>query len=444
MRDTHIDEFINCEELSDLLSEFDDRLSYGSGELIGQHLKSGDFGFISIQLRKGPGDQDPYEIHGHLTIDDRYTALLPEEESNINAVILSSLREWGLIEQIEAQGYDLGETFKIMSQSVEYNKSYFDAKSGPEFWTQATLVIEHANSEALGVFKEVLGDGLRNAQVTEVLYGNENPQINLNIYKQMKAGSTLTNFDEELLFMMGKLLQVDIEVLLSLQWQDMNDECFGAKIYGNSSEVAWPKPCLLDWEDWDTREDMKDEFFLDEITEKQSEFIRARIPSFVDYAKNVDKYCEVIGIIRENYFPAPHDDCLSQQESSKDWSGADYQNAKPKHLEWIMDSIGAPARPKEIGASTIIGKTCLMTLIHTESFPSPDDDNIYYSFSGYRLTLYPSGMTVIVCFRDQGELCSGIFEIQHYLSMNFINPETKDRGVSKELYDQLSSVFFND
>ena len=444
MKDLSFDDYISNEELSELLAEFGDRLSSGSGELIGQHLKSGDFGFISIQLTKGQGDKDPYEIHGHLTIDDRYTALLPEEESNINAVILSSLREWGLIEQIEAQGYDLGETFEIVSQSVEYNKSYFDAQSGPEFWTQATLVIEHANSEALGVLKEVLGDGLRNAQVTEVLHGDENPQINLNIYKEMKAGSTLTSFDEELLFVMGKLLQVDIEVLLSLQWQDMNDERFGAKIYGNSSEVAWPKPCLLDWEDWDTREDMKDEFFLDEITEMQSEFIRTRIPSFIDYAKNVDKYCEAIDIIRENYFPTPHDDCLSQQEGSKDWSGADYQNAKPEHLEWIMDRIGASARPKEIGASTIIGKTCLMTLIHTEPFAGSDDDNIYYSFSGYRLILYPSGITVIVCFRDQGELCSGTYEMTHYLSMNFINPETKDRGVSKELYDELSSVFFND
>ena len=28
MRGLHVDEFINCEELSDLLSEFDDRLSY--------------------------------------------------------------------------------------------------------------------------------------------------------------------------------------------------------------------------------------------------------------------------------------------------------------------------------------------------------------------------------------------------------------------------------
>ena len=40
MKDIHMHEFINSEELSDLLSEFDDRLSYGSEELIGDKLNN--------------------------------------------------------------------------------------------------------------------------------------------------------------------------------------------------------------------------------------------------------------------------------------------------------------------------------------------------------------------------------------------------------------------
>jgi len=38
--DTNMNEFINFEELSDRLSDFDDRLSYGSEELIGDKLNN--------------------------------------------------------------------------------------------------------------------------------------------------------------------------------------------------------------------------------------------------------------------------------------------------------------------------------------------------------------------------------------------------------------------
>jgi len=48
MLDFNFGDYINHGELSDLLAGFDDRLSYGSGELIGQFLNSGEFDFISI------------------------------------------------------------------------------------------------------------------------------------------------------------------------------------------------------------------------------------------------------------------------------------------------------------------------------------------------------------------------------------------------------------
>ena len=101
------------EELEDLLAEFDNRLSSGSGHLIGQWLTSGEFAFISIHLKKGLKDQDPYEVHGHVNIDDRYSPLWGQEEFGVLWTIKHYLNEWGYLEQMKDLGFDLGEDFKL-------------------------------------------------------------------------------------------------------------------------------------------------------------------------------------------------------------------------------------------------------------------------------------------------------------------------------------------
>ena len=88
-------DYISNEELSDLLAEFDNRLSSGSGHLIGQWLTSGEFAFISILLKKGPEDEDPYEVHGNVKIDDRYSPLWGQEEFGVRWTIKHYLNALG-------------------------------------------------------------------------------------------------------------------------------------------------------------------------------------------------------------------------------------------------------------------------------------------------------------------------------------------------------------
>ena len=126
-------DYSSNEELSDLLAEFDNRLSSGSGELIGKFLKSGEFAFISIHLKKGLKDQDPYEVHGHVNIDDRYSPLWGQEEFGIRWTIENYLQEWGYLEQMKDLGFDLGEDFKVVAESVHYDKPFFDPPRGMGF-----------------------------------------------------------------------------------------------------------------------------------------------------------------------------------------------------------------------------------------------------------------------------------------------------------------------
>ena len=153
------------------------------------------------------------------------------------------------------------------------------------FHTQGNLVIEQASTEALIELKKMLGEGFRNnAEITEILFEDEpHPQINMIIYEKMD-GTSMTQFDKELLYMMEELLKIDLEVIVSFKWQDMNEEYFGVKIFGNNPKSNIPT--LLNFKTWDGDIlDKEDEFYLDEITDLQEQFLEARIEFFKDLAK---------------------------------------------------------------------------------------------------------------------------------------------------------------
>jgi len=445
MLDFNFGDYINHGELSDLLAGFDDRLSYGSGELIGQFLNSGEFDFISILLKKGPNDQDPYEVHGHLNIDDRYSPLLGAEKVGVCSTIKQCLNEWGYLEQMKDLGFDLGEDFKVISESVYYNKSFFHPPHSMGFYTQANLFIEKANTRALNLIAEILKTGFRCAEITEVLYADKsNPQINLNINDQLGTGSSNVNFDEELLYIVGEILQADREAIVSLQWQDMNDEFFGARIYGNAPIANGNTPSLLNFKNWDRDIlDKDDEFYLDEITDSQQQFLQPRIKIFTDLAgdKDFETYENVIDVIRENPLPSPDVDI--HYKGSEQCSGTDYGNADEETVEWIIDTIQtATLNLLNIGAVQPIGKGSFITLILQELAPDPDSDGVVYGFSAYKLTL-SSNLDLIIVIYSEGEMDEERYVSYDNLRFNLIDPKTQDRGISSELYAELKNEFLN-
>ena len=410
-------DYSSNEELSDLLAEFDNRLSSGSGELIGKFLKSGEFAFISIHLKKGLKDQDPYEVHGHVNIDDRYSPLWGQEEFGVLWTIKHYLNEWGYLEQMKDLGFDLGEDFKVVAESVHYDKPFFNPPRGMGFHTQANLVIEQANTKALNLIAEILKTGFRCAEITEILYADEsNPQINLNINDQLGTGSPNVNFDEELLYIVGEILQKDREAVLSLRFQDMNDEFFGARIYGDAPLAKYNTPTLL----------------FKDLAKKQID-VNKMVEDF-------EKFEHLIDIIRANPLPCPDIDIFWKDSGNDRYSGTHYGDADGGKVEMIFDEVVELAlKMKELDAMRI-GKGSLITLIHQESATRPDDEAIMYGFSAYKL-IFPSNKNLVVVINSEGEMDAGKFVANRWERVNLIDPETQDRGISAELYAELKSEF---
>jgi len=332
-------------------------------------------------------------------------------------------------------GHDTGKNMKEING---------DEYSGLGFCTQANLVIEKANTRALNVILEILKEGFRCAEITEVLYADEsNPQVNMNINE--KLGARRSNvFDEELLNIVNKILQADLEAIVSLKWQDMNDECFGARIYGNAPLADLNTPTLLNFKNWDGNIlDKDDEFYLDEITDLQQQFLQPRIKIFTDLAgdKDLETYENVIDVIRENPLPSPDIDI--HYKGSEQCSGTDYGNADEETVEWIIDTIQtATLNLLNIGAVQPIGKGSFITLILQELAPDPDSDGVVYGFSAYKLTL-SSNLDLIIVIYSEGEMDEERYVSYDSLRFNLIDPKTQDRGISSELYAELKSEFLN-
>ena len=320
----------------------------------------------------------------------------------------------------------------------------FDEYSGSGFYTQANLVIEKADTRALNVIPEVLKADFQCAEITEVLYADEsNPQVNMNINEKLGTG-TSNVFDEELLNIVNKILQADLEAIVSLKWQDMNDECFGARIYGNAPLADLNTPTLLNFKNWDGDIlDKDDEFYLDEITDLQQQFLQPRIKIFTDLVgdKDLETYENVIDVIRENPLPSPDVDI--HYKGSEQCSGADYGNADEETVEWIIDTIqSATQNLLNVGAVQPIGKGSFITLISQELAPDPDSDGVVYGFSAYKLTL-SSNLDLIIVIYSEGEMDEERYVSYDSLRFNLIDPKTQDRGISSELYAELKNEFLN-
>jgi len=321
------------------------------------------------------------------------------------------------------------------------------------FYTQANLAIEQASSEARTELKKILEEGFRYAEVTEILFEDvPNPQVNVNIYEKMNETSS-TQFDKEILYMMERLLKIDLEVVVSLQLQDMNEEWFGAKIYGNQPSADCNTPSLLNFKTWSGEIlDKEDEFYLDEITDLQEQFLEARIEFFKDLAKkqinenqigeDFEKFKPAIDIIRAVPFPYPETDISWRDSDSPGmnakFSGADYGDAKAWQVELIFDEILEIAMKMNVYDSLPIGKGSLITLIDQELITKPGNEAIMLGFSSYKLTL-PSNINLVVVLFCEGEMDEEKFE--EYEKYNIISPKTLDRGLSPSLFTELKSEF---
>jgi hypothetical protein len=294
------------------------------------------------------------------------------------------------------------------------------------------------------VIPEVLKTDFQCAEITEVLYADEsNPQVNMNINEKLGTG-TSNVFDEELLNIVNKILQADLEAIVSLKWQDMNDECFGARIYGNAPLADLNTPTLLNFKNWDGDIlDKDDEFYLDEITDLQQQFLQSRIKIFTDLAedKDLETYENVIDVIRENPLPSPDIDI--HYKGSEQCSGTDYGNADEETVEWIIDTIQTETlNLLNVGAVQPIGKGSFITLILQELAPDPDSDGVVYGFSAYKLTL-SSNLDLIIVIYNEGEMDEERYVSYDNLRFNLIDPKTQDRGISSELYAELKNEFLN-
>ena len=278
-------DFIKEKELADVLYEFDEKLCYDHPDLVEQHLEWGGFCDLNIFVKKSLKETDQLEIHAHLKLIGRFTALLPKEEEGLSATIRNCLHEWSFVQKIQNLGYDLCDDFRVIPQSVQYDSVFSDwnkENTGGSFYTQGNLILKQANPAALGVLKEYLREGFYHAKETDFIYKDEpNPQVNLNIYERAIFAlekDMLQRFDKELLYIVGLLLQADLKAVIHFQWQDMNDEYFGARIYGNADKKNWPQPTLLSRKHWNGCVlDREDEFYLDKISDLQEKFFDSEL-----------------------------------------------------------------------------------------------------------------------------------------------------------------------
>ena len=278
-------EFIKEKELDDVLYEFDEKLCYDHPDLVEQHLEWGDFCDLNIFVKKSLKETDQLEIHAHLKLIGRFTALLPKEEEGLSATIRNCLHEWSFVQKIQNLGYDLCDDFRVIPQSVQYDSVFSDwnkEDTGGSFYTQGNLILKQANPAALGALKEYLREGFYHAKETDFIYKDEpNPQVNLNIYERAEFAlekDMLQRFDKELLYIVGLLLQADLKAVIHFQWQDMNDEYFGARIYGNADKKNWPQPTILLSKHWNGCVlDREDEFYLDKISDLQEKFFDSEL-----------------------------------------------------------------------------------------------------------------------------------------------------------------------
>ncbi len=278
-------DFIKEKELDDVLYEFDEKLCYDHPDLVEQHLEWGDFCDLNIFVKKSLKETDQLEIHAHLKLIGRFTALLPKEEEGLSATIRNCLHEWSFVQKIQNLGYDLCDDFRVMPQSVQYDSVFSDwnkEDTGGSFYTQGNLILKQANPAALGALKEYLREGFYHAKETDFIYKDEpNPQVNLNIYERAKfalENYRLQRFDKELLYIVGLLLQADLKAVIHFQWQDMNDEYFGARIYCNADKKNWPQPTILLSKHWNGCVlDREDEFYLDKISDLQEKFFDSEL-----------------------------------------------------------------------------------------------------------------------------------------------------------------------
>ena len=278
-------DFIKEKELADVLYEFDEKLCYDHPDLVEQHLEWGGFCDLNIFVKKSLKETDQLEIHAHLKLIGRFTALLPKEEEGLSATIRNCLHEWSFVQKIQDLGYDLCDDFRVIPQSVQYDSVFSDwnkEDTGGSFYTQGNLILKQANPAALGVLKEYLREGFYHAKETDFIYKDEpNPQVNFNIYERAKfalENYRLQRFDKELLYIVGLLLQADLKAVIHFQWQDMNDEYFGARIYGNADKKYWPEPTILLSKHWNGCVlDTEDEFYLDKISDLQEKFFDSEL-----------------------------------------------------------------------------------------------------------------------------------------------------------------------
>jgi hypothetical protein len=278
-------DFIKEKELADVLYEFDEKLCYDHPDLVEQHLEWGGFCDLNIFVKKSLKETDQLEIHAHLKLIGRFTALLPKEEEGLSATIRNCLHEWSFVQKIQDLGYDLCDDFRVIPQSVQYDSVFSDwnkEDTAGSFYTQGNLILKQANPAALGVLKEYLREGFYHAKETDFIYKDEpNPQVNFNIYERAKfalENYRLQRFDKELLYIVGLLLQADLKAVIHFQWQDMNDEYFGARIYGNADKKYWPEPTILLSKHWNGCVlDREDEFYLDKISDLQEKFFDSEL-----------------------------------------------------------------------------------------------------------------------------------------------------------------------
>ncbi|MDA9078749.1 hypothetical protein N9K82_01105 [Gammaproteobacteria bacterium] len=278
-------DFIKEKELADVLYEFDEKLCYDHPDLVEQHLEWGGFCDLNIFVKKSLKETDQLEIHAHLKLIGRFTALLPKEEEGLSATIRNCLHEWSFVQKIQNLGYDLCDDFRVIPQSVQYDSVFSDwnkEDTGGSFYTQGNLILKQANPAALGALKEYLREGFYHAKETDFIYKDEpNPQVNFNIYERAKfalENYRLQRFDKELLYIVGLLLQADLKAVIHFQWQDMNDEYFGARIYGNADKKYWPEPTILLSKHWNGCVlDRGDEFYLDKISDLQEKFFDSEL-----------------------------------------------------------------------------------------------------------------------------------------------------------------------
>lgn len=278
-------DFIKEKELTDVLYEFDEKLCYDHPDLVEQHLEWGGFCDLNIFVKKSLKETDQLEIHAHLKLIGRFTALLPKEEEGLSATIRNCLHEWNFVQKIQNLGYDLCDDFRVIPQSVQYDSVFGDwnkEDTRGSFYTQGNLILKQANPAALDVLKEYLREGFYHAIETDFIYKDEpNPQVNLNIYERAEFAlekDMLQRFDKELLYIVGLLLQADLKAVIHFQWQDMNDEYFGARIYGNADKKNWPQPTILLRKHWNGCVlDREDEFYLDKISDLQEKFFDSEL-----------------------------------------------------------------------------------------------------------------------------------------------------------------------